>query len=79
MGHRFRPSILHAAVDGRAYRADVWANVRQLEASMLELYQVFLDMSILVTDHSAHIDSIERWVRSLWILGLRYVSNAVSR
>lgn len=36
--------------------------IRQLEASMLELHQVFLDMSILVADQGDTINSIDNWV-----------------
>ena len=35
----------------------------QLEASMLELHQVFLDMSILVADQGDTINNIDNWVR----------------
>ena len=37
----------------------------QLEASMLELHQVFLDMSILVADQGDTINNIDNWVRPL--------------
>jgi len=36
--------------------------IRQLETSMLELHQVFLDMSILVADQGDTINSIDNWV-----------------
>ena len=37
--------------------------MRQLESSMLELHQVFLDMSILVADQGDTINNIDNWVR----------------
>ena len=36
--------------------------IRQLEVSMLELHQVFLDMSILVADQGDTINNIDNWV-----------------
>lgn len=38
--------------------------IRQLETSMLELHQVFLDMSILVADQGETINNIDNWVSS---------------
>lgn len=38
--------------------------MRQLELSMLELHQVFVDMSILVADQGDTINSIDNWVRA---------------
>ncbi len=38
--------------------------MRQLESSMLELHQVFLDMSILVADQGDTINNIDNWVQS---------------
>ena len=37
--------------------------MRQLESSMLELHQVFLDMSILVADQGDTINNIDNWVQ----------------
>ena len=42
--------------------------MRQLESSMLELHQVFLDMSILVADQGDTINNIDNWV---WLLEIQ--------
>lgn len=41
--------------------------MRELEASMLQLHQVFVDMSILVYEQGQQLDSIESWVSILGV------------
>ena len=36
--------------------------MRKLEASMLDLQQIFMDMSVLVEEQAHQLDNIEQWV-----------------
>ncbi len=38
--------------------------MRKLEASMLDLQQIFMDMSVLVEEQAHQLDNIEQWVSS---------------
>ena len=38
--------------------------MRKLEASMLDLQQIFMDMSVLVEEQAHQLDNIEQWVRT---------------
>ena len=39
--------------------------MQALEVAMLDLYQVFLDMSVVVVEQGETLDRIEGWVRAL--------------
>lgn len=40
------------------------SEMQELEKSMLDLYQVFLDMSVVVAEQGEMLDRIEGWVRA---------------
>ena len=44
------------------------SEMQALEASMLDLYQVFLDMSVVVAEQGEQLDRIESWVRETLVL-----------
>ena len=71
-GQVWLPSQVHQLMGDVQTRHN---QMRQLEASLLELHQVFLDMSILVNDQGDMINNIDHWVSFTELAGCHLVAH----